>query len=60
MNFSGEIRALAGCDLLTIGPKFLEELQNTTDPVVQHLSEASGKSTFVLTKNRQAMNEAYI
>lgn len=40
---AGEIRALAGCDLLTIGPKFLEELQNTTEPVVQHLSEASAK-----------------
>ncbi|MPC10797.1 putative transaldolase [Portunus trituberculatus] len=40
---AGEIQALAGCDLLTIGPKFLEELQNTTDPVVQHLSEASAK-----------------
>jgi transaldolase len=25
---SEEIKALAGCDLLTIGPKFLEELQN--------------------------------
>lgn len=40
---AGEIRALAGCDLLTIGPKFLEELQNNTEPVVQHLSEASAK-----------------
>ncbi|XP_050722579.1 transaldolase-like isoform X2 [Eriocheir sinensis] len=40
---SGEIRALGGCDLLTIGPKFLEELQNSTEPVVQHLSEASAK-----------------
>jgi transaldolase len=26
---SGEIRELAGCDRLTIGPNFLEELQNT-------------------------------
>ena len=24
---AGEIKALAGCDLLTIGPKFLEELK---------------------------------
>ena len=24
---TGEIKALAGCDLLTIGPKFLEELK---------------------------------
>ncbi|KAK8744017.1 hypothetical protein OTU49_000963 [Cherax quadricarinatus] len=40
---SGEIRELAGCDLLTIGPKFLEELQNSTEPITQHLSEASAK-----------------
>ncbi|XP_071531203.1 transaldolase isoform X2 [Panulirus ornatus] len=40
---SGEVRELAGCDLLTIGPKFLEELQNSTEPVTQHLSEASAK-----------------
>ncbi len=29
----GQIVALAGCDLLTISPGLLEELQNSTDPV---------------------------
>ncbi|XP_042208515.1 transaldolase-like isoform X2 [Homarus americanus] len=40
---SGEICELAGCDLLTIGPKFLEELQNSKEPIIEHLSEASAK-----------------
>lgn len=25
---TGEIKELVGCDLLTIGPKFLDEMQN--------------------------------
>ena len=33
----GEITELAGCDLLTIGPKFLDELQQSTDAVPQKL-----------------------
>ncbi len=33
-----EIKALAGCDLLTIGPKFLEELQNEEQSLQQILS----------------------
>lgn len=39
----GEIRELAGCDLLTIGPKFLEQLQNSKEPIHQNLSEANAK-----------------
>ncbi|XP_068211205.1 probable transaldolase [Palaemon carinicauda] len=39
----GEIRELGGCDLLTIGPKFLEQLQNSTEPITQNLSEANAK-----------------
>jgi len=35
-----EIRALAGCDLLTIGPKFLAELQNDTNPLKTALTES--------------------
>jgi transaldolase len=27
---TGEIKALAGCDFLTIAPKLLEELKNST------------------------------
>jgi len=33
----GEILALAGCDKLTIAPKLLEELKNSSDPVEQKL-----------------------
>jgi transaldolase len=38
---AGEIKALAGCDLLTIGPNFLEELQNDARPLPQRLSPQS-------------------
>jgi transaldolase len=38
-----EIKALAGCDLLTIGPNFLEELRNDTAPLQQVLSPAYAK-----------------
>ncbi len=34
----GEITELAGCDLLTIAPKFLQELQETTGALPQRLS----------------------
>ena len=34
-----EIKALAGCDLLTIGPGFLKELQEDTNPLPRILSE---------------------
>ena len=38
---TGEILALAGCDRLTIAPQLLEQLQNSSEPVVQALfSEA--------------------
>ena len=33
----GEILELAGCDRLTIAPKFLEALKSSTDPVVRKL-----------------------
>lgn len=36
---TGEIKALAGCDLLTIGPKFLEELKEDSSDVPQILSK---------------------
>ncbi|MBB64017.1 MAG: transaldolase [Waddliaceae bacterium] len=39
-----EIIALAGCDLLTIAPKLLEELQNSTGPVKRMLSEDAASS----------------
>jgi transaldolase len=34
---TGEIAALAGCDRLTIGPQFLEQLQKSTDPLPRAL-----------------------
>lgn len=39
-----EIKALAGCDLLTIGPNFLEELMNDVNPLQQKLSEENAKT----------------
>jgi len=37
----GEIKALAGCDYLTIAPKLLEELKNSTEPVPKKLESES-------------------
>jgi len=34
----GEIEALAGCDYLTIGPNYLEELRNDEGELLQRLS----------------------
>jgi transaldolase len=42
---TGEILALAGCDLLTISPGLLEKLDNMQDPVTQHLSSEKAQST---------------
>jgi transaldolase len=41
----GEILALAGCDLLTIGPSLLAELQSSTDPVERKLSPEEAAAT---------------
>jgi transaldolase len=42
---AGEIRELAGCDLLTISPAFLAELQKDTTPLARRLTpEAAAKS----------------
>merc|ERR1712141_813987 len=42
---TGEVTALAGCDLLTISPKLLAELDKSTDPIPQLLSAESSKNT---------------
>ena len=57
-----EILALAGCDKLTIAPKFLKELQSCTDPVFAKLSPAddrreSGSAKMTESQFRWAMNE---
>jgi transaldolase len=40
----GEITELAGCDLLTISPELLEELQNKTGTVVRKLSPETARA----------------
>lgn len=40
----GEIKALAGCDYLTVAPKLLEELMNSSDAVPQVLNAESAQS----------------
>ena len=42
---TGEVTALAGCDLLTISPKLLAELDKSTDAVPQLLSEEASAKT---------------
>lgn len=61
----GEIEALAGCDRLTIGPNFLEELQNDSGELTRVLSPDSaleyqdctikGEADFRLQFNEDAM-----
>jgi len=42
---TGEIKALAGCDLLTIGPSLLEELSQHDPTITKRLSEETAKKT---------------
>lgn len=42
---SGEILELAGCDLLTIAPKFLQELQDAQGPITRKLDPEKAKRT---------------
>jgi transaldolase len=62
----GEILCLAGCDLLTISPNLLQELQDSTEAVTEHLSEEKARAgdaqkisldekTFRLMLNEDAM-----
>ncbi|CDR37792.1 CYFA0S01e17304g1_1 [Cyberlindnera fabianii] len=41
---TGEIKALAGCDFLTIAPKLLEELLNSEEPVPKVLDASASAS----------------
>lgn len=41
----GEIRSLAGCDLLTISPDLLEKLHNDHGPIEQQLSVEAARQT---------------
>jgi len=40
-----QIRALAGCDLLTISPKLLSELGKSEEPIKQYLKEDSAQNS---------------
>ncbi|MEZ4323247.1 MAG: transaldolase [Myxococcota bacterium] len=51
----GEITELAGCDLLTIAPKFLEALHNTTGPLPRKLDAAQSAG---LGRDAITMDEA--
>ncbi|HEY6458930.1 MAG TPA: transaldolase [Polyangiaceae bacterium] len=51
----GEITELAGCDLLTIAPNFLEDLQKTTDALPRKLDPEKAKGKKI---ERIAMDEA--
>jgi len=42
---TGEVTALAGCDLLTISPKLLAELDNMSEPVPAKLSVSSAAAS---------------
>ena len=62
----GQIRALAGCDLLTISPELLNELSNSTEPLERRLDaegarrnppprEATDEVAFRTSLNEDAM-----
>ena len=55
---TGEIKALAGCDFLTIAPKLLEELQKSPEPVPQHLSVANAQKAEAIPKVSYINDEA--
>jgi len=42
---TGEVIALAGCDLLTISPKLLAELSTNTEPITRQLDPTEAKKT---------------
>ncbi len=42
---TGEIIELAGCDLLTIGPEWLEKLQTSDEPLVRKLSPEAAQAS---------------
>ena len=56
---AGQIRALAGCDLLTISPDLLAQLRDTTEPLPQALNAAQPANLgFVEDHTRTPLSEA--
>lgn len=51
---AGEILELAGCDLLTISPKFLEELSNSDETITRKLHSKTAQSMDI---KKQEMDE---
>ncbi len=51
---SGEIEELSGCDRLTIGPQFLEELQADNSPLERKLRPQAGAEYHDCTVNNEA------
>ncbi len=52
---AGEIEALAGCDYLTIGPNYLEELRNDDGQLTRQLSaDSTGEAMEKLSLDEQA------
>lgn len=51
----GEVKALAGCDLLTISPKLLDELGKSNEPVKQILNPSNSKA---LSLEKISLNES--
>jgi transaldolase len=54
---TGEIKALAGVDFLTIAPALLEELKNSTEPVPKKLDAASARAESNIPKVTYIDNE---
>jgi transaldolase len=54
----GEIKALAGVDFLTIAPKLLEELKNSTEPVPKKLNAETARSGAPMDKVSYINDEA--
>jgi transaldolase len=55
----GEITELAGCDLLTIAPKLLAELEATTGPLPRKLDPAAKKGEDLLHLDRAAFERLH-
>ena len=51
---AGQITSLAGCDLLTISPGLLEELQNTDGDLVRKLDPANGSDDEKISLDEKA------
>jgi len=51
----GQIKALAGCDNLTISPKLLDELSNSSDTLTEELTVAGAQS---ISREKMSLNEA--